>query len=187
MLKLFLIIFSSILIVILLAVVIWRIYTNKKMDLDKGSMKLLSQKSVEKFHFFAMLNNLKLFINILIKNPHAKVKKSLIPAIIVTDKKIYILSEIIFSNNQEIINLNSENKYQEIEKLLSKYKVTFEIIFIKNNPNSMVKNSTNYPILTFEELGEKIKFESEKMKNNIDQLKWINFFKRNNLLSSDKK
>ncbi|TDV23533.1 hypothetical protein BCF59_0524 [Mycoplasmopsis mustelae] len=197
---------GGILFCILIGVIIWRIWLkyNKKDDLNiQNYVGYTSKTTIEKLKILNALSNAKVLSNILVKNPFAKKKYTLFSAIVVSEHKIYILSDILKNSKFKLI-INNNGAFIENKKLIKqdkweifwlkemsgwldrRFKNQYEIIiFSDENLNfKNVKNQTTYRIMNLNEINDEIINNKNK---EINTEKVTEIFLKNNLFNEIKK
>ncbi|WGI36974.1 hypothetical protein [Mesomycoplasma lagogenitalium] len=206
-LKIAIISLSSVLGLILVGVLIWRLYDFlSKKDTQKQSTKVgyISKKTIEKLNFLNSLTNEKILINILVKNNFAKKKFSLFSGIAINQEKVYVLSDIISSSkdNQLLINSkgafwinekkrkkidNWETQWLEEQKrwIEKRFNKNFEIFILvdENIKKDNIKNESEFKAVNIYELNEIL--NSKKEKNFVPE-KVIQIFTKNNVFKERK-
>ncbi|UWV92994.1 hypothetical protein RRG44_00555 [Mycoplasmopsis cynos] len=195
---------AGILGIILLVVLGWRIYEyiTKKSPSATNQNRYTTKKTEDKLFILSSMNDSVILSNILVKNKFAKQGFSVLNGIIVTNEKIFIVTNLITTFEQYTIEINFDsitlikpnqkiksNFYNtkwlsEIEKYMQKkFNEPFEIIILideKNKDNKLI-NKTSYRVLNIEQIDQEIKTQ----KNAILNIKNISeFFLNNNLMKN---
>ncbi|UUD36181.1 hypothetical protein NPA08_04500 [Mycoplasmopsis citelli] len=198
------IILSSILVLILIAVIIWRIYLKitKKVIYKSNNIGHTTRETIDKLRILNSLNNAFVLSNILVKNPFSKNKYTLFSGIVICKSKIYVLSDLI-KDTQNKIEINDNGIYvlknkKWIKKdkwetnwlnqmsgwLNRRFKNNYEVvIFIDENLNlEQIDNQTRYRCMNINELNEEI---LENNDQNLHIEKVIDIFLKNNLFKGN--
>ncbi|MGZ9755804.1 hypothetical protein ACXYRR_02630 [Mycoplasma sp. 246B] len=201
------IVLSTLLGFILIGVIIWRIWlkVNKKEDKNiNNKIGYTSKATVDKLLILKNLTQSSVLTNILIKNSYAKKGFSILTGVVITQEKIFVISNIITSSNFEKIKIdsnrillqaNKKSKYKEnfkmcwlneINKWMNhKIKDFFEIIILidENISSELIDNNSPYRTLNINSLSKEISQLSKKNLNAekvVEMLLKRNLFKKSN-------
>ncbi|WP_391591770.1 hypothetical protein MCAV_07430 [[Mycoplasma] cavipharyngis] len=196
---------GSVLVLILLAVIIWRIYlkyTNKDTNKKTNDIGHTTKATVDKLSILNSLNDAVVLCNILVKNPFAKRKHSLFSGVVIAKNKIYILTDLILAKTEQILFNNNGAHIWKNKKLIKKprweiywlnemsgwlnrrFKDQYEIvIFVDETINlNQIDNQTKYRCMSINQLNDEILSDHHK---NINVDKAVDIFLKNNLFQGN--
>ncbi|MGY6172383.1 hypothetical protein ACW95P_03505 [Candidatus Mycoplasma pogonae] len=189
----------GILLLILFIALVWRIVTSKKPE-KNNKLGVVSPKTISKFEVLAKTNNWNILVNLLVNNKYAKQKFSQIPGVIVTEQKLYFLSDHIINGKaietvipaRNFIKIQTSKNlkqttwncrwYLEIAKWAQNFDKASEMILLVENANNII-NESNLRALTIAQLETEISAlkDSEQIiypQNVIKKLKKLNVWQR---------
>ncbi|MGZ9762315.1 hypothetical protein ACXYRQ_02455 [Mycoplasma sp. 394] len=199
------IVLSTLLGFILIGVIIWRIWlkaNNKDAKNINNNIGYTSKATVDKLLILKNLTQSSVLTNILIKNSFAKKGFSILSGVVITQEKIFVISNIITSSNFEKIKIdsngillqaNKKSKYKEnlkmswlneINKWMKhKFKDFFEIIILidENISFELIDNNSPYRTLNINSLSKEI---SQLSKKNLNAEKVVEMLLKRNLFKN---
>ncbi|UWD34014.1 hypothetical protein [Mesomycoplasma molare] len=201
MLNIAVIVLGSILGLILLGVILFRIYEKikgKSIDFKQNKIGHINKITIEKLKIFNSFNDSLVLTNILVKNNLAKNGFSLFCGVVITKEKIYVLSDLILSTKKEKVEINDEGCFFVKDNKKTK-KELWETRWLKEQTRWLEKktdqpievlilidetidkqniiNHTDYRVTNIYELNDEIKLEREI---NYNPKNIANIFLRNN-------